>query len=231
MDSNGEPPVPRVSEPVFNAPMPAVALLAAIVVIHLVRELLPLETDAELINYFALQPHVFYQAPFDPLQVAAQLIGHMFLHASFAHLIVNALWLLAFGAPVARRLGSARFFLFFLLGGFAGAAAHVVVHWSDDIGILGASGAIAALMGGAFRFALTPPLFPGQRRPLLPIFHPRVVLLSAIWVGVNVVIGLVGLGFMEAGAGIAWEAHLGGYFFGLVFFGLFDAPAADVNRP
>jgi membrane associated rhomboid family serine protease len=231
MDSNGEPQVSRPPEPVFSAPAPVMVLLAVMLIVHLLRIALPPETDSALVNYFVLQPSVLFGAPFDPLRVAAQLLGHMFLHAGLAHLIINSLWLLAFGAPVARRIGAARFYLFFLLGGLAGAAAHLAVHLQDDIGVLGASGAIAALMGGAFRFALSPPLPFGLPRPLLPLLHPRIVMFSAIWVAVNVIIGLVGAGFMDVEAGIAWEAHLGGYFFGLIFFGFFDTPAAKINRP
>lgn len=231
MDSNGEPQVSRPPEPVFTAPAPVMVLLAVILLVHLVRIVLPPETDAALISYFVLQPSVMFGAPLDPLRIAAQLFGHMFLHAGLAHLIINGLWLLAFGAPVARRIGAARFYVFFILGGLAGAAAHLAVHLNDDIGVLGASGAIAALMGGAFRFAMSPPLPLGIPRPLLPLLHPRIVMFSAIWVAVNVIIGMVGLGFMEEGAGIAWEAHLGGYFFGLIFFGFFDTKAAKINRP
>ncbi|HSM95646.1 MAG TPA: rhomboid family intramembrane serine protease [Rhizomicrobium sp.] len=160
------------------------------------------------------------------LDRALPFVTYMFLHAGWMHVIVNTVWLLAFGAVVVRRFGNLRFLLFFLACGIAGAALHLALNWASIAPVIGASGAISGLMGAAFRImgregdAFSPP------QPLAPLFSRRILIWSAVWIVINIAAGVTGLG---AGPGIqliAWEAHLGGFAAGLLLSGLFD----PVNR-
>ena len=75
------------------------------------------------------------------------------------HLLFNCLWLLVFGTPVARYMGSARFLLLGLLAGVAGGLASLFLHWGEEIFVIGASGAVSGLLAAAI------PLMYGHRVP------------------------------------------------------------------
>lgn len=182
---------------------------------------------AELASYLKLHPS------HGPVTV----VTYAFLHGGFEHVAVNAIWLLAFGSPVARRLGAVRFLVLFLISAFGGAALHFAVHSTDLMPLVGASGAIAGLMAGAVRFMFQPgePLsgfaFPRDtaiRMPPMPIKglmrDPRPLRFILLWIAVNLLTGLIGTPFMSGVGSIAWEAHLGGFFTGLFVFSLIDPP-------
>lgn len=164
-------------------------------------------------------------------------ITYAFLHGGFEHVAMNAIWLLAFGTPVARRLGTTRFLFLFLVSACGGAAFHFAVHSSELMPLVGASGAIAGIMAGAVRFMFQPgePLsgfaFPRDstiRMPHMPIARlirdPRPFRFILLWIAVNTVTGLIGAPFMSGVGSIAWEAHLGGFFVGLIAFAWIDPP-------
>ncbi len=180
------------------------------------------------------------------VNMLAPLVGHMFLHADLLHLGMNSLWFLAFGAPVYRRLATGGeappgfaiglaettphrpwpallFVLFFLVSGIGGALAFIIVTAPSAAVLVGASGGVSGLLGGLALFmGQRGPLFSKGYRPLAPIFS-RTVLVWAIAVSaVNIAVGVFGLGVGPDGPNIAWEAHLGGFFTGLVTFPLFD---------
>jgi membrane associated rhomboid family serine protease len=147
----------------------------------------------------------------------------MFLHGSWTHIGVNSVWLLAFGPVAARRFGWMLFLVFFLVCGVAGAAVHLVLNWADPNPLIGASAGISGLMAAAFRMlSFEPRVTPV---PLEPILSRRILLWTAIWVGVNFVAGKMGIGAGGGGDAVAWQAHLGGYAAGLLLAGMFDALA------
>ncbi len=162
-------------------------------------------------------------------------VTHAFLHGGALHLAINSVWLAAFGSALARRFGSVRFLAFFAATAATGALAHFGARWDDPIPLVGASGAISGCMAATAFFMFQPgaPLdrFGGvaqaYRGPALGLgglfTDRRVVMFLLTWVLVNVAVGLSGAS-MGAGGEIAWEAHLGGFFGGLLLFGLFDPP-------
>lgn len=173
--------------------------------------------------------------PSDDLVAVTSFITHQFIHGDWSHLILNAAWLLAFGSAVAARLGTWRFVVFALLSGIAGALTFIAFHLQDQTIMVGASGALAGLMGGAFRFLFvaldygpdafraSAPMIP--RMTIAQLFRDkRAVIAIGIWIVINFVTALIAPLLTSAG-GIAWEAHLGGFAFGLFTFGWFD------NRP
>jgi membrane associated rhomboid family serine protease len=149
-------------------------------------------------------------------------VSYIFLHGDLTHLAINCVWLLAFGPVVARRFGGGLFLSFFLLCGIAAAAAQLACSWGQFEPVIGASGAISGLMAAGIRMVPVPgPRF--ESEPLLPLVSSRVLLFTAIWAAVNVVAGLTG--FTGVGTEvrlIAWQAHLGGYFCGLLLATPFD---------
>ena len=124
---------------------------------------------------------------------------------------------------MARRVGAWRFLGLSLLATLGGAIVHLIFHWGSPVAVVGASGAVSGLMGAAFRFILidpqSTPVWPPAR---LPLFSRPVLMWTAVWVVLNVVLGVTGFAPEGFGRAVAWEAHLGGYFVGLLSFPLFD---------
>ncbi len=232
-------------EPIFNAPKAVLAVLAILVLIHAGRQFLTEEDGLMLLLAMSFIPARFSgiaaELPGGDIATYSSFITHMLVHGDWVHLAINSAWLLAFGSVVNKRIGGVRFVLFSIAGGIAGALAFLIIHPGLLAPVVGASGAIAALMAGVIRF-----LFSVLDRhqgyllrehpaaiPLMPLSTAltdrRVLATSAVFIAINL-LALAGFGGMgsEPGA-IAWEAHLGGYFFGLLCFGLFDI--ATQNEP
>lgn len=224
----------ETSQPFFRVPVIVPLLIALLVGIELSRELLwAAETSGIYANYGfipALYSRGFieshhYIAP-TWFELVRPFVSYNFLHGSFAHVAANSIWLLAFGPVVARRYGSFLFLVYFLLCGIAGAGAELISAWGSVDVIVGASAAVAGLMGASFRLIGPIPLQQVDRPA--PLFSRRILVWSAIWLVVNIVAGSLGLG---AGPGvqlIAWQAHIGGYFAGLLLVGPFDALARRI---
>ena len=229
-------------QPILNAPAVIVALLALLLLVHLVRTLL-LSPDADryLLILFAfiparLSPSILPGTVWPggwPADIWT-FVTYAFLHADWAHLGVNSIWLLAFGSPLARRFGVARFLAFFAVTAAAGAAAHLAVYADRGVPVIGASAAISGMMAGAMRFVFQSggPLFrrgaddSSYRMPAVPLGaalrNPRILTFLAVWLGINLVFGLGGVSFGGEEQAIAWQAHIGGFAAGLLLFGFFD---------
>ena len=149
----------------------------------------------------------------------------MFLHGSFLHIFGNMLFLAIFGPSVEDRIGRLRFLGFYLLGGLIALGAQVLVDPSSTGPTLGASGAIAAVLGGYIL------LFPRARvLPLVfivffvTIIEVPAVLLLGFWFIEQLYLGLGGLASpLAGGEGVAYFAHIGGFAFGLAGIRLFLA--------
>ena len=163
-----------------------------------------------------------------PAQIASghrwiTIVTGMFMHGSWSHIIGNMVFLWAFGPEIEDAMGRLRYLVFYLAGGLAATLAQVAVNPHSTIPNLGASGAIAAVMGA---FMVT---YPRDRiRTLLAFFlFVRVRFIPAAW--------LIGLWFVsqlfQAGAvaqvqtgGVAYFAHIGGFLFGVGTARPFEAP-------
>lgn len=166
----------------------------------------------------------------------ATMVTYSFLHGDWTHLVVNALALAAFGTPVERRFGSARYLLFLAASAFAGALLFLALHPYEIAPVVGASGAISGTMGAIVRFAFTPgaqlandrrgPRAPYDEEPSstslsqLPLNRQAMFFLIA-WVTANLLFGAFPQA-AGASSAIAWEAHVGGFLFGLLSFHYFD---------
>lgn len=225
---------------VFNLPAVILALIAALIVIHVLRVgVLSAEQSDWLIVNLGFFPGAFAGEVSSQIPPEAggywTFVTYAFLHGNYVHLILNCVWLAAFGSPLAWRFGTARFLLFSAAGAVAGAATQLAIHPDGMIPMVGASAAISAHMAAAARFALGSggPLALGMRgttsawrqpaRPLSIVLRDsRVLTFLGVWFGLNLLIGLAGGNGGLASGIIAWEAHIGGFLAGMVLFPVFD---------
>jgi membrane associated rhomboid family serine protease len=235
-------------QPILNVPPVVVAVLVVLALVHALRVyLVSDEFDRILIWTFAFVPARYdSSALLDGLLPGGwgaefwTLFSYAVLHADVTHLGVNAVWLLAFASPVARRFGAGRFLLFFAATVGAGALAHLLVHAGELVPMIGASAGVSGTMGAAARFVFEPggPLDVWRRHrdytdrvPAAPLTvalrNPRVVAFLAVWFAVNLLFGLGSVPFLGEGQSVAWDAHLGGFLAGLLLFSSFD----PVQRP
>lgn len=149
------------------------------------------------------------------------VLTSMFLHGGWVHLIGNMWYLWVFGDNIEDRLGHVRFLGFYLVAGTVSAALHTLANPGSPIPTVGASGAIAGVLG-AYAFA-----FPRARViTLVPIFFflqimalPALLVLG-LWFVVQIFSGSLALGTGATG-GVAWWAHIGGFAFGVLFMATF----------
>ncbi len=157
----------------------------------------------------------------------------MFLHGSFLHIFGNMLFLAIFGPTVEDAMGRLRFPAFYLLGGLVALAAQVVVDPNSTGPTLGASGAIAAVLGGYIL------LYPRARILTLvfivffvTIIEVPALVLLGFWFLEQLYFGVAGLaGPVGGGEGIAYFAHVGGFGFGLLAIRLFVARRPRTQPP
>lgn len=229
------------SEPIFNVPRAVVLAAAVMIAIQVLRGLLPDEIDITVLLSLAFIPARYSglaaELPGGYLTAVTTFVTYMAVHGGWMHLLVNVLWMLAFGTAVARRVGTRGFFEFSILCGIAGALTHLVFHWGEMAPMVGASAAISGQMAGALRFIFFARREPGERAPdfsrapladlSTTLRDHRIVGFFVFWLVLNAYFGLTSVSFAGASDGIAWEAHIGGFLCGLLTFGLFDRSSAS----
>ena len=235
-------------EPILTLPGALTAYILLLAVIHL-RMLLPPELENWTVDAFGFIPKRY-----DSTLLAINFPGgtgakvwtfvtYSLLHANLSHIGFNVLWLLPFGSALARRFGAIRFFVFMAVTAAVGALAHLLTHEHAVAPMIGASASVSGTMAAAIRFAFVHGSFlsfsrgdadAAARVPALSLTralrNPRVLGFLAVWFGVNIIFGLGSIAIGADGASVAWQAHIGGFFAGLVLFSLFDpVPRAATN--
>jgi membrane associated rhomboid family serine protease len=206
----------RDDVPTKSFPLVTILLLVVNVGVFARLMLLPPAVSEETVLRLAVIPYELTHVPAGRLNVLAYnlltLVTSMFLHGSLLHLGGNLLYLWIFGNNIEDVMGRVRFLLFYILCGLAGALAQIAVRPSSHVPMIGASGAIAGILGAYLV------MFPAARVQTLFFFiiFARVVPVPALIVlGSWLLVQLVNAGNMGPG-GVAWFAHLGGFLAGLL---------------
>ncbi len=197
-----------------------------IIVINIVLFLVELTQGNELDRFvyvYGLVPARYtnpYLASYFPMgHQLLSLISFMFLHGGFWHLLGNMWFLYIFGDNVEDRLGSFRYLVFYLLCGLSSGLSHLLLNQSSNVPTIGASGAIAGVMGAYFV------LHPKSKiLTLIPIFFiPYFIEISAFFfLGFWFILQFINAAGSGADvSGIAWWAHIGGFVFGIFFLKIF----------
>ena len=209
----------RDENPTRHTPYVTLTLIGLNVLVFAYQFFLSRQAEIVFAYEFGAVPALIFGSahvppPLNPLPWPLTLVTACFLHGGIMHLGGNMLYLWIFGNNIEDVLGPPRFIVFYLVGGVLANLAHVVSEPSSTIPMIGASGAIAAVLGAYLV------LFPRAKIVVLLWFVfivqfikiPAVIVL-AIWFFLQV----LGMG----GEGVAWMAHIGGFLAGMALIKLF----------
>jgi membrane associated rhomboid family serine protease len=160
------------------------------------------------------------------------IVTSIFLHGGWLHLLGNMLFLWIFGNNIEDRLGRLPFLGFYLAGGIAAALAQVAIDPGSDVPLIGASGAIAAVLGAYFVFypraRVTSLVFLGFFYQVLNV--PAIIVLG-YWFVLQLIDGFASLGADNAQGGVAFFAHIGGFVAGMAVAFALRAIGLGQGRP
>lgn len=196
-------------EPFFTAPPLAILIPVLLIALYGLQSLSPPDVQARIISGFALNPTLFRAGYYE------YLVTHIFLHGSWLHVLANSAFCLAFATPLVRAMGrgaggAMSFVAFFLICGVVAGIGYCLLNWYSSVPVVGASGAISGLMGAAIRLRAEP-----GRAGIEPLWHPRVLVMSVCYIGINAATAFLPLSVGE-GIVVAWQAHVVGYIAGLI---------------
>jgi len=203
----------RDVNPTRRFPIVTVLIIAVNTAVFFIQALSPQGLEVLILRMGAV-PYEFThftslsQVPRIP--AALTLLTSMFLHAGLFHLLGNMLYFWIFGNNVEDFLGPARFILFYLFSGLGAALTHIAFNPSSQVPMVGASGAIAGVLGGYFL------LYPRARVDTLIflfVFIRVVPVPAALVLGFWFLAQFLNIGL---GGGVAWFAHIGGFLVGAV---------------
>jgi membrane associated rhomboid family serine protease len=217
----------RDENPLQGTPYVTLGIIALNVLVYLYQFTMSPQRELVFAYQYGVVPALLTGALEVPQTLAwfpqpLTLITSVFLHGGFLHLAGNMLYLWIFGNNVEDRLGPVRFVVFYLVGGVLASLAHVLVDPASQLPMIGASGAIAAVLGAYFL------LYPRANVVVLIWFFFFVQLIrvpAVIVLGVWFLFQILGSG----GPGVAWMAHIGGFVVGLVLIRFF-LPSAGGPR-
>lgn len=211
----------RDNVPSSRRPLVTWTVIGLCTLLFLFEQLLPEGILAEFLHIYGVVParytdRAYAAAMGYPPGGYESLVTYMFLHGGWLHFLLNMWVLWIFSDNVEEALGSWRFILFYLACGLCAVFSHILFNWNSTMPVIGASGAIAGIMGAYFR------LFPKARVvTLIPIFIfpwiielPAVVFLG-IWFAVQLLSGVTGSVSQGQAATVAFWAHAGGFAAGL----------------
>lgn len=156
------------------------------------------------------------------------LFTSMFLHGGWSHLLGNMVFLWIFGDNIEIAIGNLKFILFYIFGGVFSALVHSFILSSSQMPAVGASGAIAAVLGAYLI------MFPSSKIKIFfllffTVFRVSAFVFLGIWIAQQLLAGWALLGLQTADtSGVGYWAHIGGFGFGIVFGSIFRASAKKV---
>jgi membrane associated rhomboid family serine protease len=209
---------PRRSFPIIT-----VLLIVANLVVFIHQIMLPPHAQAAFVKAYAFTPRTLQLAlqghRYTLQQALIPLFTSMFLHGGFMHILGNMLFLWIFGGNVEDRMGSIPYLFFYLICGLGSGIAQTAFSWGSNIPSLGASGAIAGVLGAYIVF------FPASRiLALIPLFIIWFTARIPAWIFIGLwflVQFLSGLGSLNApgaanAGGVAWWDHVSGFLLGML---------------
>jgi membrane associated rhomboid family serine protease len=151
-------------------------------------------------------------------QQAIAFLSFMFIHGGFWHLLGNMWFLYIFGDNIEDLLGHARYLIFYIMCGLASGLFHLFISWNSTIPTIGASGAIAGVMGA---YLISYPR--AKILTMIPFFIPYFIEIPAFFfLGIWFLLQFLNAaGSSAQGGGIAWWAHIGGFISGIIFIKIF----------
>jgi len=216
-------------------PVVTVALIVVNSAVFLLEAFLGVDANS-MVSSYGVVPAQLVSNWTNPL-ISVTLFTSMYLHGGWAHLIGNMLYLGIFGDNVEDRMGHVRFLIFYTLCGVGAGLLQVAAAPTSEIPMIGASGAIAGVLGSYLL------LYPRARvKALVPLFlFYRVIWLPAIlvlggWFLIQFLNGLATLSVTAQMGGTAWWAHIGGFAAGMILLPLFkqrnyQPPYGGYGRP
>ncbi|WP_455482336.1 rhomboid family intramembrane serine protease [Bartonella sp. B35(2025)] len=215
--------------PLLNVPFIIIILIVFCFCIYFLRYFFSSQFYIRGLEFFSFTPALFKD---EPLAFCHTIISYSFMHGSLEHISINMIWLLVFGSPLVRHLGSFRFLIFWILTAFVSALTYFIFHQDSIVSLVGASGAISGMMGAVARYGFSPIPFgidKKNERFFGPLWSIKKALCSKIiliyigvWLIINFIVGVFSFPFEGDGISIAWEAHIGGFSSGFLLIGLFD---------
>jgi len=206
--------------PTYSFPFITILIIITNVVVFFYQFILGPEGEEAFVLRTAAIPyeitHLVDLQPISILPIPLTLFTAMFIHGGFLHLGGNMLYLWIFGDNIEDRLGHFRFITFYFTTGLIASLTHIVLYPNSTIPMIGASGAIAGVLGAYFL--------------LYPLAHVRTLIFFFFFVQVVSIPALIFLGLWfiyqiissGAGSGIAWYAHIGGFVAGVVLVKVFE---------
>ena len=217
----------RDTIPCNNRPYVTWTLMAVNIVIFLLMQVMPEQTTQTFLYLYGMVP-ARYSYPEWALQVGLpddhyfSFISSMFIHGGWLHIIMNMLFMWIFADNIEDRMGPFRFIIFYLICGVFGSYLQYYFNPASMLPVVGASGALAGVMGAYFflypfaRIVIWVPLF------FLPIFFeiPAIAFLG-FWVIIQLKSATISLIANQEVTDVAWWGHLGGFIAGMVLYRLF----------
>lgn len=235
------PPVtPPAAAPMFNAPPLVVGLVVLLLLIQGVESWMGEDFQIWTLYAFSFIPkRLLENALATPYGAQVwSFLTYAFFHGGWFHVLSNCMWLLVFGTPVVRYLGNLKALVLMAVSAVAGAAAMLIPYWGDFIILVGASAAVSGAMAAAMPIMYAPGfsrVASGGAMPRALSFgellrNRNALIFAAVFFALQLLTGAseatMGTALISEGV-VAWEAHLGGFFAGLVMFYVLTARKAS----
>ena len=190
----------------INLPPVITGMIAIMVLVQAAMSFAPHEVQSWL--FFTLGYIPFWRGEFQTATLPGIAL-HAFLHGGWGHLIMNVLWLVIGGKVISQYLDQKRFVIFFFVTAICGAIASTLINWSEEMVLMGASGVVFGILGAGAWFWV------GHVRDSAKERLKKIAIYIAIMMLLNLAYAFV---LSDDGSKVAWEAHAGGFFAGLMFF-------------
>lgn len=193
-----------------HKPIFAYTLIGLNILVFMYQVYLPLPHCELFIQHFGLQPvHLFHT------EHLYSILTHMFLHGGWMHLIGNMVFLWVFADNIEAVIGTVNFIGFYIIGGICAAVLHALFQMDSNVPMVGASGAISAVMGAYLV------MFPQSKIRVFVLFFLRSVPVPAVlflgfWIFQQFTNGIATVTEGTNVGGVAWWAHIGGFLYGIV---------------